>query len=71
MLYTVLLTGNNDSGFDATLPMAEVITSLAAAARPSMTAHYDSHMLFSQQFMIQQQVEDLMQELINEFTNQK
>ncbi len=36
-----------------------------------MAAHHDSHMLFSQQFLIQQRVEDLRQELINKFTNQK
>eukprot|EP00569_Conticribra_weissflogii_P019666 CAMPEP_0171425364 /NCGR_PEP_ID=MMETSP0881-20121228/3271_1 /TAXON_ID=67004 /ORGANISM="Thalassiosira weissflogii, Strain CCMP1336" /LENGTH=187 /DNA_ID=CAMNT_0011944673 /DNA_START=1394 /DNA_END=1956 /DNA_ORIENTATION=- len=51
--------------------MAEAATAPAAAAGSSMAAHYDSHMLFSQQFMIQQRVEDLRQELINEFTNQK
>ncbi len=51
--------------------MAEAITAPAAAAWPSMTTHYISHMLFSQQFMIQQQVKDLWKELINEFTNQK
>ncbi len=68
---TVLLTGNFDNDTIATLPMAEAATAPVAAAGPLMATHYDYYMLFSQQFMIQQQVEDLRQELINKFTNQK
>ncbi len=51
--------------------MTEVVIAPAAAAGPLMPAHYDSQMIFSQQFLIQQQFKDLRQELINEFTNQK
>ncbi len=68
---TVLPTGNIDSDTTATLPMAEAATAPVPAAGPLMDAHHAFHLLFSQQFMIQQRVEDLWQELINEFINQK